>query len=263
MILSVQDISMAYNGDMVLKGLGFGLEQGQVMTILGPNGVGKTTLLRCINAILKPKTGSVLVENKDVFSMKAAEIARRLGYVAQRNEAGRITAFDAVLLGRRPHLRWKVSSDDLHKVDSALKQLDLEHLALRHIDQMSGGELQKVCIARAMVQEPSVMLLDEPTSSLDLKNQLEILRTIRRVVREHRLAAVMTMHDLNMAFRFTDQFMFIKDGSIFFCGKKNELTREMIQEVYGVGVDIINHQGQTVVIPMTGSANASPEKIPD
>ncbi|HDQ40811.1 MAG TPA: ABC transporter ATP-binding protein [Desulfonatronum sp.] len=249
MILNVRDIRIGYNGRLVLQGLDFAVDRGQVLAILGPNGVGKTTLLRCINAMLKPRTGAVLVEYADVFRMHAGEIAKRLGYVAQRNEAGRMTAFDAVLLGRKPHMRWKISEADLRKVDAALKQLGLDHLALRHIDAMSGGELQKVCIARALVQEPSVLLLDEPTSSLDLKNQLEILRTIRHVVHEHKLAAVMTMHDLNMAFRFSDAFVFIKDGRIFCCGQNTELTPDMVQEVYGVPVDILRHQGQAVVVP--------------
>lgn len=249
MILAARDIRIGYNGRMVLEGLDFAVDRGQVLTILGPNGVGKTTLLRCINAMLKPQTGAVLVEDADVFRMRAGEIARRLGYVAQRNDAGRMTAFDAVLLGRKPHIRWKISEADLRKVDGALKQLGLEDLALRHINAMSGGELQKVCIARALVQEPSVLLLDEPTSSLDLKNQLDILHTIRHVVHEHQLAAVMTMHDLNMAFRFSDAFMFIKQGRVLCCGGNEDLTAEMVHEVYGVHVDILHHQGQTVIVP--------------
>ncbi|MFO7811851.1 MAG: ABC transporter ATP-binding protein [Pelovirga sp.] len=249
MTLDVRDIRIGYAGRMVLHGLDFQVKQGQVLTIIGPNGVGKTTLLRCINAMLKPETGVVLIENADVFRMRAGEIAKRMGYVAQRNDAGRMTAFDAVLLGRKPHLRWRVSDDDLHKVDAALKQLDLAHLALRHIDEMSGGELQKVCIARALVQEPSVLLLDEPTSSLDLKNQLEILHTIQHIVREHQLTAVMTMHDLNMAMRFSDVLLCLKDGKIFFCGNCEGLTADIVQQVYGIKIDILRHLGQILIVP--------------
>ncbi len=249
MILSINDIHVDYKGRSVLEGLGLNVDRGQVLTILGPNGVGKTTLLRCINAVLKPRTGTVMVENADVFRMEAGEIARRLGYVAQRNDAGRMTAFDAVLLGRKPHLGWKVSGNDLRMVDGALKQLGLEHLALRHLDEMSGGELQKVCIARALVQEPSVLLLDEPTSSLDLKNQMEILRMLCLVVRQHRLAAVMTMHDLNMALRFSDSLLFIRQGKVYWSGPKKELTSHMVEEVYGVPVDLLSHRGHTVVVP--------------
>lgn len=249
MILDVRNIHIGYDGRMVLQGLDFSVDRGQVLTILGPNGVGKTTLLRCINAMLKPQTGTVLVDRSDVFRMRAGQIAKRLGYVAQRNDAGRMTAFDAVLLGRKPHLRWKICAEDLHKVDAALKQLDLGHLALRHINEMSGGELQKVCIARALVQEPSVLLLDEPTSSLDLKNQLEILRTIRQIVIDRQLAAVMTMHDLNMAFRFSDAYLFMKQGKVFSWGRHADLTPEVVQAVYGVPVDILRHRNQIVVVP--------------
>jgi iron complex transport system ATP-binding protein len=249
MILDVRDIRIGYNGREVIQGLDFGVARGQALAILGPNGVGKTTLLRCINAMLRPRHGAVLVEDADVFRMRAGEIAKKLGYVPQRNEAGRMTAFDAVLLGRKPHLGWTVREADLRMVDGALKQLGLEHLALRHIDEMSGGELQKVCIARALVQEPSVLLLDEPTSSLDLRNQLEILGIIHHIVHEHRLAAVMTMHDLNMALRFSDAFLFLKQGKIHSCGRIDEVTPEMVREVYGVSVDILRHGGQVVVVP--------------
>jgi len=249
-MLAVRDIRVGYkSGGLVLEDLGFTLGHGQILAVLGPNGVGKTTLLRCINAMIRPWSGYVQVEKSNVFRMGAAEIARYFGYVAQRNEAGRITTFDAVLLGRKPHLRWRVGKEDLVKVDGALRRLGLEHLALRRIDEMSGGELQKVCIARALVQEPRVLLLDEPTSSLDLKNQLEILDTIRRVVREHQIAAVMTMHDLNLAFRFMDRFLFLKQGRVFACGRPHEVSPGMVAAVYGVQVDILHHNGHVVVVP--------------
>jgi len=249
-MLKVQNISVGYkNGRIILKDLGFELGQGQILAILGPNGAGKTTLLRCINAMIRPWAGVVQIEDADVLRMSAGEIARNLGYVAQRNEAGRMTVFDAVLLGRKPHLRWKAGKEDMAKVAGALHQLGLEDLALRHIDELSGGELQKVCIARALVQEPKVLLLDEPTSSLDLKNQLDILNTIGRVVKEHQIAAVMTMHDLNLAFRFADRFLFLKKGTVFADGRLDQVNANMIAAVYGVNVDIIRHNGQVVIFP--------------
>lgn len=249
-MLAVQDLSIGYSqDDLVLQDLGFSVEPGEMLSILGPNGVGKTTLLRCINRILKPRKGAVMVEEENVFRMSVAEIAKRMGYVAQKGEAGRMTVFDAVLLGRKPHLGWRVSDRDLRIVDAMIKRLGLSELSLRHIDRISGGELQKVCIARAMVQEPYVLLLDEPTSSLDLKNQLEIMRTIRFVLREHRISVVMTMHDLNMAFRYTDKFLFLKNGSLYYHGASQELTPEMVQEVYGVSVDILHHSGQMLIVP--------------
>ncbi len=256
-MLTVQNIRIGYKNDqLILNDLGFSLQRGRMLAILGPNGAGKTTLLRCINAMIKPWAGDVQVDQADVFRMKAAEIARNLGYVAQRNDAGRMTTFDAVLLGRKPHIQWKIGKEDLAKAAGALHQLGLEDLALRHIDELSGGELQKVCIARALVQEPKVLLLDEPTSSLDLKNQLDILETIGRVVQEHQIAAVMTMHDLNLAFRFADRFLFLKDGQIFANGQQDQITADTVAAVYGVQVDIMHHNGQVVVIPRQSISSA-------
>jgi len=249
-MLKVRDIRVGYkNGQVILSDVGFTLDQGQMLAILGPNGAGKTTLLRCINAMIRPWAGVVQIEDADVLRMGAEKIARNLGYVAQRNEAGRMTVFDAVLLGRKPYLHWKAGAKDMSKVAGALHQLGLEDLALRHIDELSGGELQKVCIARALVQEPKVLLLDEPTSSLDLKNQLDILHTIGRVVKEHRLAAVMTMHDLNLAFRFADRFLFLKEGTVFADGRLDQVNADMVAAVYGVNVDILQHNGQVVIVP--------------
>ncbi len=254
-MLTVKNIRMAYTREhQVLDGLSLTLGAGQILSILGPNGAGKTTLLKCINAMIKPQAGVVQVENHDIFSMSATEIARHLGYVAQNNEAVRLTTFDAVLLGRKPHLGWHVTEKDLKKVAAILHQLDLEHLALRHLDQMSGGELQKVCLARALVQEPRVLLLDEPTSSLDLKNQLDMLTTVQAIVKQHGIAAVMTMHDLNLALRFTDQFVFMKQGRVHACGRPAEIDAGMVQDVYGVIVDIIQHRGQVVLVPITEPA---------
>jgi iron complex transport system ATP-binding protein len=250
-MLSAQNISMEYQkGQWVLKDLNFVLAAGEILTILGPNGSGKTTLLRCLNAILRPVCGRVVVEGADVFRMNTREIARRIGYVPQRNDAGHITVFDAVLLGRVSHMGWQAGRDDLGRVDGVLCQLGLESLALRTIDELSGGELQKVCIGRALVQDPKVLLLDEPTSSLDLKNQINILDLIRRVAAEHRMIVVAAMHDLNLALRLMDRFIFIKEGRIVAAGGAGQMDAAMVNEVYGVPVEILRHRGTPTVVPL-------------
>lgn len=249
MILNVSDVDFTYGNRLVLSGVDFGVDAGELLAILGPNGVGKTTLLKCINAIHRPQHGMVMVEDRNVLTMKASEIALGIGYVAQHGEASRFTVFDAVLMGRKPHIRWKVSEHDLCVVDSAIKHLHLQPLALRYTDQLSGGELQKVAIARAMVQEPRLMLLDEPTSSLDLKSQVDILTMLRRVVDEHRIGAVMTMHDLNTALRYADKVLFLKDGEIHSTGPTCDVTSEVVEEVYGLPVHIQTVQGHPMIVP--------------
>jgi iron complex transport system ATP-binding protein len=160
-----------------------------------------------------------------------------------------MTAFDAVLMGRRPHVRWGVSKRDLEVVDAALRRLELIDLSMRYIDRMSGGELQKVAIARALVQEPRLMLLDEPTSSLDLKNQVEIMDLIRKVVKGHRLAVVMTLHDLNTALRWSDKCIFLKSGRIFYAGSPMTVDADIIEAVYGLPVEVYRKGDCLLVAP--------------
>jgi iron complex transport system ATP-binding protein len=249
-ILDVIGVEFRYDSRSVLRNIRFVLKAGELLAVLGPNGVGKTTLLKCINANLRPTAGSVLVDGLDVLRMNSMDIARRVGYVAQRAEAARLTVFDAVLLGRRPHLRWRLGEQDLRLAGAAIERLSLGPLAMRYIDQLSGGELQKVAIARALVQEPRLLLLDEPTSSLDLKNQIAILKIIRQVTDQHEVAAVMTMHDLNKALRWADKFIFLRDGAVFAAGRSNEVTAEMVAAVYGVPVEIHLHRGCPWIIPL-------------
>ncbi len=249
MILNINNLKFRYNSHNVLNNVSFSVEKGEVLVILGPNGVGKTTLLKCINSILKREKGDVYINDKDTLNMSITEIAKQVSYVAQHSETAKLTAFDAILLGRRPHIKWRVSKDDIRKVDAVIKRLNLEHLSLKYIDQMSGGELQKISLARAFVQETDLFLLDEPTSNLDLKNQAVILGLVKRIVKEHNVAAVMTMHDLNAALRYSDKYLFLQNGSIYGAGDVNHISCSMVESVYGIPVEIMQHNGYPVVIP--------------
>lgn len=249
MILEACGISFRYNSHPVLDKVKFTVQPGELLAILGPNGVGKTTLLKCMNKLLRPQGGTVFLGKDDLLSLSPSAIARNVGYVAQHSETAGLTVYDAVLMGRKPHIRWKAGEEDLKKVDSVLSHLALKPLALRSIDQLSGGELQKVSVARALVQEPRLLLLDEPTSSLDLKNQVSILTLIRRVIDEHLIAGIMTMHDLNTALRYADSFIFLKDGAVLAHARSTEITSEMIREVYGLPVEIHSCGKHSVVVP--------------
>ncbi len=255
-MLSVKNLSVAYRaGTLVLHDVGFELGRGKMLAILGPNGAGKTTLLRCINSILKPNEGVVTVEGVDVMRMHARETAQKIGYVAQQHGAGAMSVFDAVLLGRKPHIGLTSRRDDVAKVHAALHRLGLEHLAMRHVNRLSGGELQKVCIARAFVQEPLIFLLDEPTSSLDLKNQLDILGLVRRIITQHSMAVVMTMHNVNLAFRFADQFLLLKNGGVAAHATQDTITAPVLSDVYGVEVELLRHNGHIVAVPAAGAGD--------
>ncbi|MGQ9498288.1 MAG: ABC transporter ATP-binding protein [Desulfotomaculales bacterium] len=250
MILSVDGVEFSYNSRPVLRDIKFEVNRGEFFSILGNNGAGKSTLLKCLNRILKPQRGTVFVEKKDILRLSRPEVAQKMGYVAQRYENPRFTVFDAVLLGRKPYIRWDVSTRDLEIVHGVLGMLGLEEFALRYLDELSGGELQKVVVARALAQEPRVLLLDEPTSNLDLKNQLEVLHIVARYVRERGIAAVVVMHDLNLALRFADKFLLLKEKSVFACGGMEVMTPENIASVYGVPVRMEKLRGVPVVVPL-------------
>ena len=169
MILSVDGIEFSYKSKRILENVKFKVNRGDVVSILGVNGAGKSTLIKCINKILKPKQGTILIDNYDIDKLDNLEIAKKMGYVPQRADGNYMTVFDTVLLGRKPHIKWEISEKDIELVNNILKLMNLEDYALRYTNELSGGELQKVIIARALVQEPHVLLLDEPTNNLDLK----------------------------------------------------------------------------------------------
>lgn len=249
MILTVNRLAFSYNGQQILTDIDLHVEPGELLAILGPNGVGKTTLLKCINAIQRPERGTILVENRNILKMSPDEIASGIGYVAQQSQASRLTVFDAVLMGRKPHIRWRVAALDMEIVAAVLHQLDLDRLSLRYIDELSGGELQKVAIARALVQDPQLLLLDEPTSALDLRNQISILTVIRDIVDSHQIAAVMTMHDLNSALRFADRYCFLREGIVHASCDRSTITADIIEDVYGLPVAIHHIDDNPLIVP--------------
>ncbi|MDO9557207.1 MAG: ABC transporter ATP-binding protein [Coriobacteriia bacterium] len=250
MILQVDGVVFRYGSVAVLDGVGFTVAPGEFLAVLGNNGAGKSTLLKCINRILQPHDGAVLLGEHDVRRLKGGELARCIGYVPQRTESTRMTVYDTILLGRRPHIEWDAGRRDYEVTERVIDQLGLDDIALRYIDELSGGELQKTVIARALAQEPRVLLLDEPTSSLDLRNQLDVLQTVRRVTSEGGVAVVAVMHDLNLALRFADTFCFLLDGGVHACGGPEVVTPDVVSSVYGVSVSVTSFHDVTLVVPL-------------
>jgi iron complex transport system ATP-binding protein len=236
---------------MILDGLNLVVEDSEVLGLVGPIGSGKTTLIKCIDKILKPK-GSILIDGRDIDTVSRTDLAKRLGYVPQSSSTPlATTVFDTVLMGRRPHISWRVSDSDLDKVADILGLLHLEYLAMRDFSQLSGGQKQKVLIARALAQEPEVLLLDEPTSSLDMKHQLEVMETISSLVKEKKISAVMALHDLNLASMFVDKLAILKGGKIYAAGEPIDLLNaKNIRDVYGVEAVVMNNLDRPYIVPL-------------
>ena len=250
MILYVEGIRFGYNGEVTLKDIEFELKRGRVCAILGENGAGKTTLLKCIDGVLKPRAGTVYVEKKNLAEMNKNEIAKYIGYVPQRYSEGMLTVFDTILLGRKPYIRWDVSRRDIGIVEDTIQKMGLENISLKRIDEISGGELQKVIIARALVQQPKVLLLDEPTNNLDIRNQIEVMRIIKEIVAERDMSAVVALHDINLAMRYADDFLILKNGKILSCGGFDTITPENIKRAYGIEAEIVSYRDVPLVVPL-------------
>jgi iron complex transport system ATP-binding protein len=252
MKLEVNDVTFSYNSSLSLNGVSFELHESEILGIIGPNGSGKTTLLKCINKILKPKNGNILLNEQEIKNMSRLEIAKHVGYVPQSSVSPQaLTVFEIVLMGRRPHIAWQSSKKDTEKTWEVLAMLGIEHIALRNFNELSGGEQQKVLIARSLAQEATVLLLDEPTSNLDIKHQLEVMELARELVSKQKLSVVVAIHDLNLASRYCDKIVMMKQGKIFAAGKVSSvLTPEGIQAVYGVEVAVNYHNKIPNIIPI-------------
>lgn len=250
-MLTVRNLYFGYGDTPVLNGIDLHLRRGEILSVVGPNGTGKSTLLKCIARIIDPDRGQARFDGKDVRDMTRRELARVFGYVPQHvNGKLPVTVFEAVLMGRRPHMAWKPSNTDLEMVSETLDAMDLGALALKDLGCLSGGQQQKVLLARAVVQSPACLLLDEPTSNLDLKHQLEVMALVTELVRKNGLGAMIAMHDLNLASRFSDKVLMIRNGSVFSAGKSRDvLTASNIRSVYGVEVTIVPHTGAPYILP--------------
>jgi iron complex transport system ATP-binding protein len=250
MNLKVNEIVFGYSSVPILDKVMLELDCSEVIGIVGPNGAGKSTLIRCINKILKPQEGTVTLDGRDINDMSRMEISRRLGYVPQNSSnTFPATVFDTILMGRRPHSGWRSSRDDVKKVLDTLRLVGIEKLAMRDFNELSGGQQQKVILARALVQEADILLLDEPTSNLDVKQQLETMEIVRSMVAEKGISAILAIHDLNLAAKYADRIVMLKDGRIYDVGEPfSVFTGENIRDVYGVEAEVKEDEGKPYIL---------------
>ncbi|MGN0097877.1 MAG: ABC transporter ATP-binding protein [Candidatus Methanomethylophilaceae archaeon] len=253
-MIDVKDLRFSYrSGTEVLKGISFQSEENTVISILGPNGTGKTTFLKCMCGLQSPTSGSITIDGVDVSKLHGREMAKKIGYVPQSTPVSRMSVFDSILIGRKPYIDWAASQEDLDKVSNVIDSLGMSHLSLKYLDEISGGEFQKAQIARAIVQEPAVIILDEPTNNLDISNQHKTMHMIMDAVRSRNVCTIMTMHDINLAVHYSDKFLFLKDGVVRAYGGPEIITSELIYDVYGLETEIITHRGVPIVVPNESS----------
>jgi len=251
-MLTVESLSFRYRKRDVLREIDLQVRPGELVAIAGPNGAGKTTLLRCMLNLLQPSKGRVMVNGRMLGSLSCMERACLLAYVPQDCPSKfPVTVFDMVLMGRRPYLSWRPSEEDLLKVSETLAMMGIEHLYMQEFDRLSGGQQQKVLLARAFVQEARFILLDEPTSSLDLRHQLEVMGLLRQMAGEKGVGVVVAIHDLNLAQRYSDKVAFMEKGCISRAGSPEAvMTPEAVERVYGVRVRYVSDNGRRYLIPL-------------
>lgn len=248
-MMRIENLHFHYKGHPeVLKDISFTLEPGAFLAILGNNGAGKSTLLKCVNHILKPDSGRILLGEEDLRSLSAREVARRVAFVSQAVPGARLTVHDVVMLGRRPYMKWGFSASDHAIVHDAMDRLGLDAMRGRFLDQLSGGEKQKVMLARALAQQPRVLLLDEPTSALDIQNQYQVLHMVREICHRDRIVAIVVIHDLNLALRFCDRYLLIKDGCVYSYGGRDILDSTALRDIYGVNAKLVEIEGRHMVL---------------
>ena len=248
-MMEVKNLSFHYKGAQeVLKDVSFKMEPGQFLAILGNNGVGKSTLLKCFNHILRPDSGQVLLDGKNLLHISSREVAKQVAFVSQSVPNTQMTVHDVVMLGRRPYMQWGFTEQDHAIVHDAMDRLGVEQMRGRFLSQLSGGEKQKVMLARALAQQPKVVLLDEPTSALDIQNQYQVLSIVREICHKDNMIAVVVIHDLNLALRFCDRFLLMKDGRVYRHGDRSILDSTALKEVYGVDAKVVEIEGRHMVL---------------
>lgn len=243
--LTVDGVAYKYNDLPVFSDISLSIGTGEVVSVIGRNGVGKSTLIKCINHILSPHKGTVFIDGSDVAPMAQRQRARRFGYLSQKNEQFfPSTVFDVVLTGRYPHSPLKYTRRDEEITAEVLAMMELDVFARRPFNRLSGGEQQQVCIARALAQEADILLFDEPTNNLDLKHQLQIMQLIRKLAREKNITSILAIHDLNFAAAYSDRLIVLHGGRVFANGTPVEVvTPEVIREAFGVEAKIYDHHG--------------------
>lgn len=238
MNIKAENINITLEKNNILKGINIEVDNKEVVGIIGPNGSGKSTLLKCIYRVLKPNDGAILLDEVDIKDMTVKESSKKLAVLSQHNNYNfDFTVKDIVLMGRSPHKKFmeRDNKEDYDIVNEALKKVDMLEFKDRSFQSLSGGEQQRVILARALAQQPQCLILDEPTNHLDIKYQLQLMRIVKNL----NIEVIAAIHDLNIAAMYCDKIYVLKDGQVIKYGNpKDVLTKELIKEVYEVDAEL-------------------------
>ena len=248
-MLNIENLHFSYHKRRpVLQGVNLSLQPGEVGILLGKNGSGKTTLFKTILGLESPDAGSITFHGEDLLKLSPRQRAKRIAYVPQHIHFGDLTVFDSVLLGRLSYFGIQAGSNDYAVVERILEDMGLSDFADRSAEALSGGEKQKIAIARAMAQEPQLMVFDEPTGNLDIANEQLIMQEAKKLAQSKNIAILSSLHDLNQALYFGDRFFFLKDGVVKHTGGKEIVTEEVIRDIFDISVKTVQIDHQTVIL---------------
>ncbi|TCN50474.1 iron complex transport system ATP-binding protein [Rhodococcus sp. SMB37] len=272
--LVAEHLALGYGDRLIVDDLDLEIPTGVVTTIIGPNGCGKSTLLRALSRLLKPRDGHVLLDGRKITTMRTRDVARVLGMLPQAPTAPEgLTVADLVARGRHPHQSWvrQWSGDDEDVVSTALTRTGIADLADRPVDELSGGQRQRAWISMALAQGTDVLLLDEPTTYLDLAHSIEVLDLVDQLHSELGRTVVMVLHDLNLAIRYSDHLVVMRDGKVIASGPPAEvISVELLRDVFGLDASVISDpvSGRPLIVPIgtrhvygTVGGDTLPEKL--
>ena len=248
--IKAEDLGVSYGDNLIWEHINLELNEPGLISILGPNGVGKSTFMYTINKILEPTSGRVTIDGIDVMDMSFKDIAKKIAYVPQSSgETFAMTVMDTVLMGRYPHSGYTVTQEDLEIAADCLQKMHMGDYAMRNFNELSAGQHQRVMIARGLAQQPDLLMLDEPTSNLDIYHQIYTMRLLRDIAHERNMTVLIICHDLNIASRFSDRVIIFRKGTVYADGSAQEvLTEKTIYDVYSVKANIMPVDGRPYVI---------------
>ena len=247
-MLEVKNLKFSYKNKLVFDNINFSVNKGEILIVMGLNGSGKSTLLKSIAHLLKYH-GAILLDNVELKNFSISERVKKISYLPQKFLGERVTVYDAIMLGRKPYIRINPSEIDKKKVNKIVNFLKLNEIANKYCDEISGGELQKVFIGRALAQEPKLLLLDEPVNHLDIYNQIEVMNMIRKIVKELNLIGIIVLHDLNTALKYGDKFLFLKKGKIISFGDKTIINEDSLKKIFNLNLKIQKINEFLFIIP--------------